>query len=232
VPDVSVFRRKLVGGLKGSADGNGDGTITGSELGEYLKNEVSAYSGGTQTPVFGSTGKGEFVFKSEDFTPAPASAGEKESLVAVIKENPHSPEAYKAMARLREIDHSLSVSPPVKARERQDRVISIKSMKYKKYNRDDYPYLVIRPVKFTIMDGKLSVTFRIKAKDDESYQKLIERQKMLGSVMSRRLNESNLQLVDDITEVRQRIKDAAKDAANWVCPGCVAEEPAIAGLAD
>lgn len=41
VPDESVFRREFVKALDGAADYNNDDYVTGSELGEYLSDEVS-----------------------------------------------------------------------------------------------------------------------------------------------------------------------------------------------
>lgn len=67
VPAVSVFRRVFVNGLKGEADMNRDGYITGVELGEYLHNEVTAQSKRLQTPQHGKIlnpdlNQGDFVF--------------------------------------------------------------------------------------------------------------------------------------------------------------------------
>jgi uncharacterized caspase-like protein len=67
VPDHSIFREQFVEALKGSADMNGDGYITGSELGMYLEDTVSNYTKGAQTPPWGkirnpSLDKGDFVF--------------------------------------------------------------------------------------------------------------------------------------------------------------------------
>ncbi len=50
VPDRSIFRRWFVRGLEGEADQNGDGYITGTELGDFVKNQVTNESNRTQTP--------------------------------------------------------------------------------------------------------------------------------------------------------------------------------------
>ena len=67
MPDRSVFRAQFVEGIGGEADGNGDGFVTGSELGEFLQTQVVNYSEGTQHPQYGKIrnpylDKGDFVF--------------------------------------------------------------------------------------------------------------------------------------------------------------------------
>lgn len=67
VPDASEFRRQFVAALDGEADRNRDGYVTGSELGLFLQEKVTAYSRGTQTPQYGKIldsrlDKGDFVF--------------------------------------------------------------------------------------------------------------------------------------------------------------------------
>lgn len=67
VPDSSEFRRQFVAALDGGADRNGDGYVTGSELGLFLQEKVTAYSQGMQTPQYGKIfdsrlDKGDFVF--------------------------------------------------------------------------------------------------------------------------------------------------------------------------
>ncbi len=73
VPDESIFRQQLVTALAGSGDTNGDGYITGSELGEYLHTTVINYSRNTQHPQFGkireaNLDKGDFVFVCPQMT--------------------------------------------------------------------------------------------------------------------------------------------------------------------
>lgn len=241
VPDDSVFRRRFADGISGRGDVNGDGVITGSELGEYLRESVSAYTAGTQTPVHGKMVgyDGEFMFFYRDFavrqperqtTTPEVYYTEKEELIAKIKENPYSPEAEKAMARLREIDETLDNMPPVEAPERKDFVMTAKSAKYTPIKDAAYPYVIIAPLRVPTMAGDFVTALRIKAKCGSAYKKLMEREKMLLSVMSRRMKESNLQLVSDISEIRERIRESAMDAAEWVCPGCTVEQPVIAGL--
>ncbi|MDG2285553.1 MAG: cell envelope integrity protein TolA, partial [Alphaproteobacteria bacterium] len=68
VPDNSVFHKTFLAGIEGrEADLNEDSYITGTELGSYLAEKVTNYSGGSQNPVFGkiqnpSLDKGDFVF--------------------------------------------------------------------------------------------------------------------------------------------------------------------------
>ena len=68
VPDKSDFKDLLIDGLKGEADRNEDGYVTGSELGEYLQEKVVIYSYGNQHPQYGkirdrNLDKGDFVFE-------------------------------------------------------------------------------------------------------------------------------------------------------------------------
>ncbi len=68
VPDESLFRRQLVAALEGEGDANGDGYVTGAELGEYLYNTVVSYSDEAQHPQYGKIrdprlDKGDFVFQ-------------------------------------------------------------------------------------------------------------------------------------------------------------------------
>jgi hypothetical protein len=86
VPDHSIFREQFVEALNGKADRNGDGYITGSELGEFLEDNVTNYSRGAQTPRWGkirnsNLDKGNFVFVLPTntgglITPAPAGTDE------------------------------------------------------------------------------------------------------------------------------------------------------------
>jgi hypothetical protein len=67
VPDQSLFRRQLEAGLRGGADFNKDGYITGSELGFFLEDRVTNYSRRSQTPRWGKIRDpeldlGDFVF--------------------------------------------------------------------------------------------------------------------------------------------------------------------------
>ena len=67
VPDKSVFRTQFIRALSGDADGNKDGFITGTELGEYLQTSVVNYSYGSQHPQYGkirnpNLDRGDFVF--------------------------------------------------------------------------------------------------------------------------------------------------------------------------
>jgi uncharacterized caspase-like protein len=67
VPDVSIFRQQLVAALQGEADKDGDGYVTGAELGEFLQQKVTNYSRNAQHPQYGKLrdpylDKGDFVF--------------------------------------------------------------------------------------------------------------------------------------------------------------------------
>ena len=67
VPDDSIFRICFLQGIKGEADLNKDGYVTGSELGFYLDSSVVNYTRGSQHPQYGKIrrpelDKGDFVF--------------------------------------------------------------------------------------------------------------------------------------------------------------------------
>jgi uncharacterized caspase-like protein len=75
VPDRSIFRGQLVEALKGEADVNRDGYITGTELGEFLQEKVVNYSRNSQHPQYGkirdpNLDKGDFVFVLEETKPS------------------------------------------------------------------------------------------------------------------------------------------------------------------
>ena len=58
-----LFTTKLLEALAGEADFDSDGFLTASEIGTYVKPEVSAASRQRQTPQFGTLqGSGEVVF--------------------------------------------------------------------------------------------------------------------------------------------------------------------------
>lgn len=67
VPDDSIFRAQFIAGIAGAADSDGDGYVTGQELGLYLRQKVNKYTGSRQTPVAGplddeNFDQGDFVF--------------------------------------------------------------------------------------------------------------------------------------------------------------------------
>jgi hypothetical protein len=67
VPDRSIFREQFEEALRGEADRNEDGYVTGAELGEFLQEKVLYYSRGSQHPQYGkirdtALDKGDFVF--------------------------------------------------------------------------------------------------------------------------------------------------------------------------
>jgi len=68
VPDRSVFKIVFLDGIKGYADLNGDGYVTGSELGMHLQDKVVNYTRGGQHPQYGKINnpkldKGDFIFR-------------------------------------------------------------------------------------------------------------------------------------------------------------------------
>jgi formylglycine-generating enzyme required for sulfatase activity len=68
VPDKSVFKQMFVAALKGDADVDKDGYVTGTELGEFLQSKVINYSKSSQHPQYGkirdpNLDRGDFVFQ-------------------------------------------------------------------------------------------------------------------------------------------------------------------------
>ena len=67
VPDKSIFKIVFLDGIKGEADLNSDGYVTGSELGMHLQDKVVNYTRGGQHPQYGKMNnpkldKGDFIF--------------------------------------------------------------------------------------------------------------------------------------------------------------------------
>ncbi|MCX8110343.1 MAG: caspase family protein, partial [Syntrophorhabdaceae bacterium] len=76
VPDKSIFREQFISALKGEADLNKDGYVTGTELGEFLQDKVINYSRAAQHPQYGkirnpNLDKGDFVFQVASISPRP-----------------------------------------------------------------------------------------------------------------------------------------------------------------
>ena len=68
VPDKSIFCQMFVAAIRGDADANKDGYVTGVELGEFLQEKVVNYSRATQHPQYGkirdpNLDKGDIVFQ-------------------------------------------------------------------------------------------------------------------------------------------------------------------------
>lgn len=71
VPDRSIFKEVFLEAMQGEADLNGDGYVTGTELGMHLDSSVVNYSNGAQHPQYGKIrnprlDKGDFVFVMRD----------------------------------------------------------------------------------------------------------------------------------------------------------------------
>jgi len=112
VPDKSIFRTQFVSALNGEADVDGDGYVTGVELGEFLQKTVVNYSKGTQHPQYGKIrnpylDKGDFVFslkkldskniKQASIAPAPTFPQSTFSAIAPI---PSPPQHSKQVGHL------------------------------------------------------------------------------------------------------------------------------------
>jgi hypothetical protein len=87
VPDRSIFKAQLLEGLRGEADMNKDGYVTGTELGEFLQEKVVNYSRNSQHPQYGKIrdpklDKGDFVFVLEK---DPKKQSVKSELIADVR---------------------------------------------------------------------------------------------------------------------------------------------------
>jgi Flp pilus assembly protein TadD len=76
VPDNGFFCDQFISGLNGAADSNDDGYITGTELGNFMVQKITAHSSGRQTPRWGPIrnrllDKGDVVFTSPRPIPTP-----------------------------------------------------------------------------------------------------------------------------------------------------------------
>ena len=94
VPSESVFRPLFIRGINGKADLDGDGYVTGNELGMYLQKEVPKYESG-QTPQYGKIrdpylDEGNFVFLVPDRKTVSGSGKQKvvEKRVTIPKVEP------------------------------------------------------------------------------------------------------------------------------------------------
>jgi uncharacterized caspase-like protein len=102
VPDKSLFKECFLEALKGDADANSDGYVTGSELGMYLESKVVNYSRNAQHPQYGKIrniklDKGDFVFVLEKAKPS-----EQEKIPTPPKAEKLDLSSIEASAKLRE----------------------------------------------------------------------------------------------------------------------------------
>ncbi len=93
VSDNSVFRAQFAAALSGEGDRNGDGYVTGVELGEYLRETVMKYTRSAQHPQFGTINdpaldKGDFVFEAKLRPDAAAAAAERPAETRPYKPTP------------------------------------------------------------------------------------------------------------------------------------------------
>jgi len=108
VPDESFFCRELLAALRGEGDRNGDGYVTGSELGEFLQEKVINYTRESQHPQYGkirdrNLDQGDFVFQisggmssQSPTAPPPPSPGQSGFSVEDLKKKAAEQEALKA----------------------------------------------------------------------------------------------------------------------------------------
>jgi hypothetical protein len=137
VPDRSVFKTVFLDGIKGYADLNGDGYVTGSELGMHLQEKVVNYTRGGQHPQYGKINnpkldKGDFIFvvTSPSGRPdavskgPPPQQGDLEDFDRIIQERKLAKEKWAGwqakmeddFARAQEYDRGRELKPGEKAR--------------------------------------------------------------------------------------------------------------------
>lgn len=105
VPDESIFRRELENALRNAAaDSNGDGYVTGTELGLYLYDRVSNYMNGKQNPRVGKLNdvvldKGDFIFEVSSDHPIILPGGTQTTTQEPM---PNLPPVHERIQRTRE----------------------------------------------------------------------------------------------------------------------------------
>jgi len=98
VPARSVFTPSFIRGIGGEADLDGDGFVTGSELGSYLQRKVLSYGVG-QTPQFGKIRDPDLDEGDIVFVPANRQEREAQAEAAYRKaESQDTEEAWQAVA--------------------------------------------------------------------------------------------------------------------------------------
>jgi len=90
-----VFTRKLLDGLLGHADSNGDGVLTGTELAAWMHPRVAQASDNKQDMQFGNLdGEGQFFFLLPQAAPSTQSPGTQVA-VGVYPQTPGTPKTHR-----------------------------------------------------------------------------------------------------------------------------------------
>jgi len=103
VPDKSIFCQQFLAAIEGEADNDGDGYVTGTELGSFLQKSVTNYSRESQHPQYGkirnpNLDKGEFIFM------IPSSGKEYTTIVEKKKEpTPKLPPATPVVTPIKKV---------------------------------------------------------------------------------------------------------------------------------
>lgn len=89
VPDRSLFRKVFVDALNGKADTDGDGFVTGTELGVYVSREVTTLSNVAQTPLYGKIkdwelSRGDFIFALPKSSPGDSTTQTANAALALL----------------------------------------------------------------------------------------------------------------------------------------------------
>jgi len=104
VPDKSIFCQQFLAAMEGEADNDGDGYVTGTELGAYLQKSVTNYSRESQHPQYGkirnpNLDKGDFIFvipTPGNENPATTAAIRKPVSTSVPGESPSKQTTHEA----------------------------------------------------------------------------------------------------------------------------------------
>jgi formylglycine-generating enzyme required for sulfatase activity len=129
VPDRSTFKKVFQDGIKGEADYDRDGYVTGTELGMYLQKEVVNYTRGGQHPQYGKIrnpglDKGDFVFVLPARQKAPRTPGSETATLVEEREKMEYEWALieQKQKGLKEEEQRLAMArrPPEKTREWRD----------------------------------------------------------------------------------------------------------------
>lgn len=116
VPSISSFMPMLRDAIDGDADMNGDGYVTGSELGVYLMQNLPNYE--DQSPQYGKIkdyelSRGDFIFVSPAKKPIPPVQKKKRSAtqVAPAKKSVKTPVATRKAKTVRNFPLTVTTNP-------------------------------------------------------------------------------------------------------------------------
>lgn len=127
VPDKSIFKQQFLAALNGEGDSNGDGYITGNELGEFLQTKVVNYTRESQHPQYGKIrdpqlDKGDFVFvvpttlpPTTKFDPSQYEAEANRLVIVKVQWDKWQQDMNASFQKAQNLDHDANLSATSKA---------------------------------------------------------------------------------------------------------------------